>query len=62
MNGVIVFDTTEEFCRKEGAPEEELDEYKTNALPVLCHYENRDRLKIVSYWYFKFGSSVTVSL
>ena len=47
MSGVIVLDTPEEFCRNEGASEEDLDEYKLQTLPLLGYFDNQNLLRVV---------------
>ena len=56
MSGVITIDVSEEFClSKENVAQEDIDEYKTNVLPVLAHFDKLNLLKVVSMIFYGFA-------
>jgi adenylate kinase len=47
LTGVIVIDISEDFALGSGAANEELEEYRTDALPVHMHYDISGKLRLI---------------
>ena len=48
MSHVIVFDTSYEHMTSQGADSDVIEDYRTNALPVLAHYDDAQKLTVVN--------------
>ena len=48
LSGMIVVDTSEQFCTEAGASMDELFKYKNYTLPVVAHFDDLGKLLLVS--------------